>query len=48
MVDKVVVGMTAYLDNASVKTLPALMMMFDLHVTIHEHMKLGPTHAALC
>ena len=48
VVDKVVVGMTAYLDNASVETLPALMMMFDLHVTIHEHMKLGSTHTALC
>jgi hypothetical protein len=48
VVDKVVMGMTAYPDNTSVETLPALMMMFDLHVTIQEHMKSGSTHTALC
>ena len=34
-------------DNSSVGALPAFTRMFNLHVSIHECVKLGAKHSAL-
>ena len=39
-------GLVAFPDNSSVGAMPALTRMFNLHVAIHECVKLGSVHSA--